>query len=271
MGRGNPEHVYNMGSAALSPSEYEKDLGVLVHKSAKPSVQVAVANQVLGQLLRAFTYRDKVTFVNLYKIYVRPHLEYAIQAWAPYTQHDIDLLENVQKRAIRQVSGLQGSYYDKLLAVDLPSLCERRARGDMIQTHRILHGLDRVDPSTWFTLRSATHTRTTRLAADPLTLDLPSSRLELRSNFFSVRVVSPWNKLPLSVRQAATTSEFKSGYDIHVKKSKVSVSKTSLNKPPCGYRDVSKLVVSELVRDIVHQSTIPRSFLNKSVISSSFN
>ena len=64
----------------LGVTEEEKDLGVMVHKSLKPSVQVAKAakkaNQVLGQLARAFTYRDKVYFIKLYKVYVRCHLEY---------------------------------------------------------------------------------------------------------------------------------------------------------------------------------------------------
>ena len=119
-----------MNNANLTPSKFEKDLGVLVHQSGKPSVQVAAAakkaNSVLGQLLRAFSYRDKLTYVNLYKMYVRPHLEYCIQAWAPYQQADIDLLEKVQKRAIRQVSGLRGSYQEKLKIIDLLSLSERR-------------------------------------------------------------------------------------------------------------------------------------------------
>ena len=38
------------------------------------------ANLVLGQLSRAVTYRDKTTFIRLYQVYVRPHLEYAALA-----------------------------------------------------------------------------------------------------------------------------------------------------------------------------------------------
>ena len=86
----------------------------------------------------------------------------------------------------------------------------------MIQTHRILNGLDKVDPSTWFTMRCNSHDRNTRLSSDPLTIATPSSRLALRSNFFSVRVVSQWNHLPLPVRQASTSSMFKSAYDSHM-------------------------------------------------------
>ena len=43
---------------------------------------------VLGQLSRAVMYRDSNTFINLYLVYVRPILEYCIQAVGPYTVAD---------------------------------------------------------------------------------------------------------------------------------------------------------------------------------------
>ena len=67
--------------------EYEKDLGVIMHSSCTPSKQVSAAamkgNQVLGQLLRAFTYRDGKILIKLYKQYVCPYLECCVQAWNP--------------------------------------------------------------------------------------------------------------------------------------------------------------------------------------------
>ena len=81
--------------------ENEKDLGVVIACSAKPSLQCSKAaqkgNQVLGQLLRSFHCRDKAVLTQLYKVFVRPHLEYAIQVWCPYSVKDIELLERVQK------------------------------------------------------------------------------------------------------------------------------------------------------------------------------
>ena len=114
LGRTNPRHTYVMDGQDLSASVEEKDLGVLVHQSLKPGVQIAAAakkaNQVLGQILRAFTYRDKTHFVKLFTSRVRCHLEYAIQAYSPWLAKDIEVLEAVQRRAIRQVRGLHGSY-----------------------------------------------------------------------------------------------------------------------------------------------------------------
>jgi len=64
-----------MNGHELKSTESEKDIEVFIHKSLTPSLQVAEAakkaNQVLGQLLRTVTYRDKVHFLKLYKQRVR--------------------------------------------------------------------------------------------------------------------------------------------------------------------------------------------------------
>ena len=72
------------GGTVLESSKEEKDIGVIISDSLKPSSQCAAAarkaNQVLGQMSRSFHYRDRFTWIQLYKVYVRPHLEYAVQA-----------------------------------------------------------------------------------------------------------------------------------------------------------------------------------------------
>ncbi len=68
------------------------------------------------------------------------------------------------------VSGLKGqSYKEKLLELNLPSLEERRLQADMVQTFKIVKGIDRVDHRTWFQL-AADGGRTTRSADCPLNL-----------------------------------------------------------------------------------------------------
>jgi ribonucleases P/MRP protein subunit RPP40 len=74
-GRNNPEFEYHMQGQRLEKVERECDIGVIVHKSLKPAAQCAkaagTARTVLGQITRAFRYRDKDIFVKLYKTYVR--------------------------------------------------------------------------------------------------------------------------------------------------------------------------------------------------------
>ena len=90
-------------------------------------------------------------------------------------------------------------------------LCERRARGGMIQTFKILKGIDDVDYKTWFTRVSECHQRTRQSVTVSEAGELigsenlvkPKSRLDVRKNFFSCRVVEPWNNLPPGVQGAA--------------------------------------------------------------------
>ena len=220
-GSKNKHNKYTMNGNELEVVEVEKDVGVLVSSSLKPSQQCSAAagkaNGVLGQISRAVKYRDKRTFVQLYKVYVRPHLEYCIQAWSPYHQVDKDKLEKVQRRAVNMVAGLRGRTYEqKLVEVGLTTLEERRVRGDMIQTFRILNGIDQVEPCTWFTManeRNRLGAANTRYSSDYTKTVEGTSKTELRRNYFSQRVTRPWNSLPHSTRQQPNVLGFKVAYD----------------------------------------------------------
>src|SRR6218665_1356991 len=99
MGKRNQELSYEMGGKVLKVSEEERDLGVIMHRSAKPSRQCAEAskkdNSTLGMIRRTIVTRDKDTILRLYKTLVRPQLEYCIQVWSPYLKQDMEKLEKV--------------------------------------------------------------------------------------------------------------------------------------------------------------------------------
>jgi len=63
------------------------------------------ARRVLRMVRRQFKELDIQSFLIIYKGFVRPHLEYAIQAWSPYLRKDIDYLERVQRSATKVVKG----------------------------------------------------------------------------------------------------------------------------------------------------------------------
>ena len=78
---------------------------------------------MLAQITREFHFRDRHVFLNLDQQYVRPHLEFAVAAWSPWLQADISGLEAVQKRAVKDISGLKvATYEEKLVELGLPSL-----------------------------------------------------------------------------------------------------------------------------------------------------
>jgi hypothetical protein len=212
MGRLNPRLTYSMGGLDLEETEEERDIGVVVSANLKPSAQCAraanTAQAVLGQLSRAFHYRDRHIFVRLYKQYVRPHLEFSTQAWSPWTEGDKNCLEKIQERTVRMVAGLKGTTYEERLEeLGLPTLVERRHQADMQMVHKILHGRGNLDYTAWFE-KAENGPRATRSAADPLNLRPNHGRLELRSNFFSVRVVQSWNAIPGSTKSIVNSDRF---------------------------------------------------------------
>ena len=165
-------------------------------------------------LSRAVLYRDKSTYLKLYKVYVRPHLEYAVVSWSPWLVGDREKLEKVQRRAVGMVSNLRGrSYEDRMSEVGMTSLLDRRVRGDMIATYRIMTGKDKVDPRAFFDMAEEGAGPRTRLAAGVHSIKETRSRLDIRRYSFSQRVASTWNSLPNSLKGVGTVLEFKIGYD----------------------------------------------------------
>ena len=197
----------------------ERDIGVSVTRTLKPSAQCAkaakMAQSLLSQVSRAFHFRDRHIFLRLYIQYIRPHLEFAAAAWSPWHESDKDLLEKVQRRAISMISGLQGkSYEEKLKELGITTLEERRHQSDMVQTYKILHGHDKVKSDTLFVRADQSNVQT-RNATGPMNLRHQAARLEVRRNFFSQRVVENWNKVPTNIKVACTVNSFKRGYKKH--------------------------------------------------------
>ena len=60
---------------------------------------------MLGIVKRNFIYLTPDSFVvlGLYKVMIRPHLEYAVSVWNPHHQYLIEKLEKIRKRATKLV------------------------------------------------------------------------------------------------------------------------------------------------------------------------
>ena len=202
-----------MEGTQLEVVEEEKDIGVIVHRSLKPSRQckkaAGIATAVLRQLARNFHYRDKNTFKNLYVRYVRPHLEFATPAWSPWLKEDKDVLEKVQRKTIGMISGLKTkTYEERCKELGLETLEARRERQDLLETYKIREKQGKTNTGR---LLLGNHVRTgavTRSGADPNNIAVQRPRLDIRKYNFSVRAPETWNKLPSELKASETIKEF---------------------------------------------------------------
>jgi hypothetical protein len=145
---------------------------------------------------------------KLFKIVVRPVLEFAHPVWFPDRLQDLEVYERVQRRFTRWCFGYRRpSYSDRLSIMNLISLSNRRLRGDLIYTFKVLKlGGD----SKIFELR-----RDDRLRGHGLTLTTAQYRATVRQNFLSVRVVNNLNMLPIQLIESESVNIFKNRLDDH--------------------------------------------------------
>ena len=218
LGKSNAQNKYCLGNNVLKGSEKERDLGVMIDKSMKFSEQVSSAvgkaNATLGMIKRSITCRKKNIVTKLYKALVRPKLEYCVQVWRPYLLKDIDKIERVQHRATKIIEECRGLCYEERLRVTgLMTLEDRRIRGDMIEVFKILKGVNKNDSGSWFQLVNNNRTR-----GHSLKIAKKRSRLDIRKNSFSQRVINDWNSLPEEVIEASSVNSFKNRYDEYIRK-----------------------------------------------------
>ena len=153
--------------------------------------------------------------MKLYKGLVRPHLEYGVRVWSPYTKGDVRKLEGVQRRATSQVNNVKNlSYADRLRKLKLPTLLYRRMRGDMIEVYKILS--EKYDPevSNFLPLHKELRpVHSTR--GNSKRLFKRRTRHNICRHSFSHRVIDLWNSLPEQVVSAPSVTSFEARLDRH--------------------------------------------------------
>jgi ribonuclease P/MRP protein subunit RPP40 len=225
LGYNNGEAKYFMGGRELAVVKEEKDLGVIISQDLKVSKQCAIAAkkgyQMLGLIYRTFISKKKAIIIKLYKALVRPHLDYCVQAWRPYLQKDIDVLERVQKRATRMIEECKGKVYEeRLKIVELTTLETRRVRADLVEVFKIMNGLDNVQEELFFERYIARDSGASTTRGHSYKLYKRGFRLDVAKHNFGNRVVQEWNRLPEDIVRARNVDILKGKLDkylVHIR------------------------------------------------------
>ena len=209
MGKSNPKNKYIFLDSELVTCNTEKDLGVIFSEKCNFHdhiySSISKAKSCLAWLLRNTLSREAYVMKTAYKSLVRHNLEYCSQVWAPKARHGnwktILDIEAVQRTFTRVIDGMSNlNYEQRLKQLGLTTLLERRMRGDLIETFKILNGLNNYG-NAFFNLSSRTSNLVSR------------SRNCSNLDFLDERVKNYWNKLPEHVKDKNSVNSFKNSLD----------------------------------------------------------
>jgi len=100
-------------------------------------------------------------------------------------------------------------YEERLRLLGLTTLEKCRARGDLIETYKIISGREMISKDLFFQ-HALTHYG---LRGHSMKIYKPRCCTDLRKNSFSLRVIDDWNSLPKSVVSASSVNDFKNKLD----------------------------------------------------------
>jgi len=226
-GRRNPKLPYFLFNSPIPTTEDQpvRDLGLYYSSNLKYHHHVdniaKKARRISFALLKSIRSRNSDILIQIFKIYVRPVLEFCSNVFNPYLLKDINAIEKIQKFYLKIVykranykifkSNEQAdtpTYKELLSLYHLESLELRRLKTDLNMFHKILHGHVKINSNnSYICLPSKTR-------GDPFKIISPAVVTPIRFNSFFVRTSRIYSDLPSILRQN-DINQFETNLKIH--------------------------------------------------------
>ena len=196
--RAIPPPIIFVGNCPLNKVSTVKYLGVQINSDLSWSTHITnlcnKARRLIGLLYRRFySNADTKTMLQLYKTFIRPHLEYCSSVWDPYLIKDVEALEKVQRFGLRVCLKKWDLDQEQLLhAAGVVSLSDRRAHAKLSHLFKLVNRLiDYPDAPLYHKVHhyNARQSNTKQLI-------IPRARTVQFQRSFFPDTVKRWNSLP---------------------------------------------------------------------------
>lgn len=209
IGKNNPKDQYRINDANISEVESIRDLGIIIDNKLKFDTHI---NKIIRNayyrvqfLFKVIKSRSSITWIKVYKSYIRPLLEYAPEAWNPLQISDIKKLEKCQKyftKILLTKCGLPYiNYHERLEYFKLPTLENRRKTYDLVLAYKIINGYTYV-PNKIFNI-SNRETNNSKIRI------ISKTQNKFSSKSFVNRTAIAWNVLDKETILSSTPFLFK--------------------------------------------------------------
>lgn len=198
---------YNLDGNYLKTSVSEKDLGIIIDDklSFENHINSLIKRSFckINSIFKGFPKRHTSVYLFLYKVYILPSIDYCSEIYFPRSVGLIDRLENIQRRFTKRLfsKSCKLSYLERCKTLKLFPL-ELRSIIISLRTMYKLTTNTLIVPSPIYTVSLNPY----NFASKRLRID--SVNTELRRSFFSHRMATIWNSLPLNVRCSQSLNEF---------------------------------------------------------------
>jgi hypothetical protein len=205
-----PTNAVSLHDVSIPVQSSVRDLGIRyscsLNFSEQVEYQLARARQLIGLISSVFSLPQAK--LEMYKIYVRPILEYGSIVGSNLRKCDRVALESLQRSFSKAITGYSTTltYKERSILLSLEPLWLRRLKINLVFLHSILNDKTYATDINLNLQGSSTYS----LRNKDFTVLVPRARTSKRERSFVVKYSTIWNRMPCEIRATASRFLFKS-------------------------------------------------------------